>query len=379
MKIIIATPLYPPDIAEPAPYVKELAKNLRHKHDITVVAYANNPEKISRVKIVAVSKRDWLPVRLIKYTLALYKASKGTDVIYVQNGPSVDFPAIIVGKITGINVIIRFSHDKAWERAVQLRLTDKNQEEFLKYSNGNLQVRLIMALQKFAFRQALLITAPSVYLTTIIANAYKIEKKRIIVLYNPPEKEQILPFTSAIIPYQILIHTSLIKEKKLQEIIYAVLLLKKDFPSTKLIVAGIGQEETNLKKLVQELDLHDSVSFIGHVSRAESWHIRKSSQIYLQNPKNEDTPCDIINTFVAETTLITIKNDMTSEAVVNGESGILTENWNRSELVSVISQLFKDHEMRKKLSGGGQRTLSEKFSWETHIHNLNLILESIKK
>src|SRR3989344_9051256 len=39
MKIVLATALYPPDIAPPAPYVKELATRLAANHEVTIVTY----------------------------------------------------------------------------------------------------------------------------------------------------------------------------------------------------------------------------------------------------------------------------------------------------------------------------------------------------
>lgn len=100
MRIAIATPLYPPDIAEPAPYVKELATRLSKKHEVTIVTYGRHPEEIPGVHIVAVSKQRPLLIRLALYTIALLKVSTKTDVIYALNGPSVELPASIASFLT---------------------------------------------------------------------------------------------------------------------------------------------------------------------------------------------------------------------------------------------------------------------------------------
>lgn len=96
MKIVLASPLYPPDIAEPAPYVKELAKRLSSGHSVTIVTYGHLPEKVANVSIIVVSKREMLAIRLIAYTMALWRAAKNADVVYAQNGPSVELPIAIV-------------------------------------------------------------------------------------------------------------------------------------------------------------------------------------------------------------------------------------------------------------------------------------------
>ena len=95
MKIVLATPLYPPDIAEPAVYSKELAKRLALVHDVTIVTYGSLPEQIPGVRIVAINKRQPLLIRLFVYLIALIKAVRSADLIYMQNGPSVELPIAI--------------------------------------------------------------------------------------------------------------------------------------------------------------------------------------------------------------------------------------------------------------------------------------------
>lgn len=96
MKIIIATPLYPPDIAEPAPYVKTLAGKLVPHHSVTVVLYGNLPEEVAEVRYVCIDKRMPLPLRLWHYTRALLKEAQHADILYVENGASVELPAIVI-------------------------------------------------------------------------------------------------------------------------------------------------------------------------------------------------------------------------------------------------------------------------------------------
>ncbi len=127
MKIVLATPLFPPDIAEPAPYVKELAKRLARRHSVTVVAYGNLLEKVQGVELVAVDKRQPLPVRLLIFLFALLKASAGARLIYIQNGPSVELPAGLVARLLrkplcmrlGDSAAHEYAQTHAWRRAIE--------------------------------------------------------------------------------------------------------------------------------------------------------------------------------------------------------------------------------------------------------------------
>jgi hypothetical protein len=95
MKIVLSTPLYPPEIAPPAPYIKELAKRLAGRHEVTIVAYGRLPEQVPGVRIIAIDKRQPLVARLAAYTRALNRAAREADIIYAANGASFELPAIL--------------------------------------------------------------------------------------------------------------------------------------------------------------------------------------------------------------------------------------------------------------------------------------------
>ena len=96
MKILVATPIYPPEIGGPATYAKELAKHLHEKHNITIVAYTDVRGPFPGTKLIAVSKKKPLPVRLVKFFLAVWKASQWCDLIYVQNAMAAGLPVALV-------------------------------------------------------------------------------------------------------------------------------------------------------------------------------------------------------------------------------------------------------------------------------------------
>jgi glycosyltransferase involved in cell wall biosynthesis len=100
MKITVATPLYPPDIGGAASYIKELARRLSEKHTVTVVTYGCLPEKVPGVAFISIDKRQMLPLRLLRYTSALLRTLRKTDLLYAENGPSVELPLYLAGHIS---------------------------------------------------------------------------------------------------------------------------------------------------------------------------------------------------------------------------------------------------------------------------------------
>lgn len=107
MRILLVTPLYPPDIAGPAPYVKELATRLSKQHTVSILAFNHIPEAVPDVRIVTVEKSSILPVRLFRFLRALVHESKHTDVVYAQNGPSVELPLFMFSFISSLPIYLR--------------------------------------------------------------------------------------------------------------------------------------------------------------------------------------------------------------------------------------------------------------------------------
>lgn len=96
MRIVLATPLYPPDTAPQARYAKELAARLSREHEVTVVAYSHIPEEVPGVTCISVDKRKPIPLRLSAFTFALARAMKQADVVLAINGPSVELPLTLL-------------------------------------------------------------------------------------------------------------------------------------------------------------------------------------------------------------------------------------------------------------------------------------------
>ena len=113
MKILIATPLYPPDIAAPAPYVKELATRLAKDHEVTVIAYGHLPEEVVGVRLVSVPKNLSILRRLWRFTRVLRLEAKAADVTLIENGPATELPAALLSLFTRFRYVFHGTDTKS--------------------------------------------------------------------------------------------------------------------------------------------------------------------------------------------------------------------------------------------------------------------------
>lgn len=112
MRIALLTPLFPPDNTDSAQYVKTLCTKLSG-HQVDLFLYTNIPEQVENVTMFPISKRNPLPIRLLQFTYVLIRYTRKHDVLLVQNGPSVELPALLVSIITRTPVILTMSDRRA--------------------------------------------------------------------------------------------------------------------------------------------------------------------------------------------------------------------------------------------------------------------------
>jgi len=376
MKIVLATPIYPPEIGGPATYTKELCERLGTTHEISVVAYTHNGIVFPNTKLFEVEKYAPLPLRLIRFFLATLRASKDADVIYAQNAVAAGLPAVLAGMVRRKPVIIKFVGDEAWERATQHRTTEKRLEEFLEHPNGTLRTKLMFLLQGFVLRHATRITTPSVYLGDAITRAYHLNPALVVPNYNASEEDRhetpVFPLEKK--PHQIAVTARLTAWKGIDGIIHALALVQKKYPDANLVIAGDGPERKALDELVLALGLNNSVTFLNNISRAETWQLREESGVYVLNSTYEGLPHTILTSFAARIPVVATNISGTNEAVIHEVNGLLVEPGNSTELAKAITRYFDDATLCARMVDGGTKTLHEKFSWSTHLKNLAAIL-----
>lgn len=377
MKILFATPIYPPEIGGPATYTKELAERLRTDHQITILAYTTkHPETITGVDLIFVDKLKLLPYRLFRFLVAALRQTKKADIIYVQNAVAAGLPAVLAGIIRRKPVVVKFVGDEAWERAYSTGRTKKLLVDFLRHPEGGFKIWIFRKIQEFVLRHAALVTTPSQYLGKEIAAAYGINPAVCVTNYNAAAAER-HPFTVQKRRHQLLTTARLVPWKGIGGIIEAVALLQNKIPDIQLVIAGEGPEMEMLKQRADRLGVGNAVRFVGKVSRAQTRYLREESEIYILNSLYEGLPHTVLSSFSAGIPVIATDIPGTNEAVYDGTTGLLVPHNDSQKLAAAIEKLLGDKMLQQKLVDGATKLLQEKFSWEAHINSLLRIFHSV--
>ena len=117
MRVLIVTPLYPPEVADAAVYAKELAKRLAKRHEVTVVAYTRLPEQIPGVTVITIDKRQPRLSRLYAFRKAFENAIRDADIAFAVNGASVELPIALASRPKSVPLVFCLADTAAHARA----------------------------------------------------------------------------------------------------------------------------------------------------------------------------------------------------------------------------------------------------------------------
>ncbi len=374
-KLLLATPIYHPDIGGPATYVKELVEKLGDIYDISILTFGDQLSPIfPNSKLFYVNKNLFLPIRLTIYFLKSLRHVYTNDLVYVQNAVAAGLPIALTCKILNRKFLLKFVGDEAWERSAQNGDTEKKLEDFYLNPDKNLRTKIFLQIQKFVLQQATIVTTPSKYLRESIMNFYQLNPDKTLTNYNASNFEVLDHRELQKNNHQIITTARLTKFKGVDGIIHAVKILKEKYSDINFVICGEGPELENLTNLTKALDLESNVKFLGKVSRDETYRHRKESVVYVLNSIYEGLPHTALSTFQAEIPIIATNIAGTKEAVYDNVSGLLVEPNNPQMLAEKIKIIFEDfnadRKLCNKLVAGGTKILHEKFSWEKHIDNL---------
>jgi len=377
MRIVIATPIYPPEIGGPATYTRELGLRLAKSEQITVVAYADQAEVTEGVKLVLVAKSQGLFSRLWQFFLELLREGRNAQVIYVQNAVAAGLPAAIAGMILKKPVVLKFVGDEAWERATQAGKTKKNLAEFLAAPEGGFKTSIFISIQRFVLNHVTAVVPPSQFLGEMLETYYGVPKEKVSVNYNAFE-DSVAARQGERKARQILSVGRLVSWKRIDGIINALKIVKNAYPDATLVIAGEGPEEASLKKLVEDLGLAGSVEFKGALPREETSALEAQSGVIVLNSTYEGLPHIALEAFAAQTPLIATDIPGTREAVVNGKTGLLVPPRDDATLAVAIERIFSEPALATSLVIGGVEALKTTFSWEQHLQTLLAVIASFK-
>lgn len=369
MRLLIATPLFPPDIGGPATYSNLLKKELpRHGIEAEILSFGK-------------VRRSPKPLRHILYFLKVLYHGRRANVIFALDPVSVGFPAFLASKFLRKPLIIKVVGDYAWE---QFQVKNENEkfvtpEEFQRQQFGFLTEVRRWVEHRVAL-SARKVIVPSKYLKRIVKQ-WGVSEKNIAVIYNAfdpartnaglssaasngvglPEiqkgKEALrteLGFSGTV----LVSAARLVLWKGFGVLIDVVAKLKEEIPDLSFYIVGEGPDKKKLESRISNLGLQNTVILAGKLSRSEVLQYLKAADIFVLNTGYEGFSHQLLEAMSVGIPVITTPVGGNPELVEDGKTGELIPYDDKDALRDAIRKLVKNEDYSHKLSENAKQQIS---------------------
>lgn len=284
MKLVIATPLYPPEPGGPATYVKLLEEGLPLRGiEVTVVKFSD----VRRFPKV---------FRHMMYQGKVTKALKDADAVLALDPASVGYPVMLAAKKAKKPFFVKVVGDYAWEQGTQRFGVTLPLDEFVKTNDIPFPVSMLRKMQTLVAREAKRVIVPSDYLKDIVT-AWGISTENIDVINNAIEIPDVLPT----IPRT----------------------------STEFLVVSVGRDVPwkgfDAIRRIGARHIEDGwrVEIISDKTRDEALGWMKAADVFVLNSRYEGFPHTLVEAMTIGTPVIAADNRGNAALIEKGKTGLL--------------------------------------------------------
>jgi glycosyltransferase involved in cell wall biosynthesis len=376
MQVLIVTPIFPPEIGGPATYVYEVGTRLSPKHDLKIVTFGNQVDKLKGVPVKNIPLTGGPLARQARLFAAIWHQSKKTDLIYAQGPFVVGLAANLVAKLRRKPVVMKFVGDLVWETARGHGHTQKFLDDFLDKPDTGLKDRIKIRIQRWSFNQAKTVVVPSNYLKSVLTKFYHLPAKKVRVIYNAMDQELFKKIKKHPSNQKTKLVTvgRLVKWKHVDEIIQAVHQLQDK--NIQLHIVGEGPEKPALQKLAHKLGLQKQVVFEGQCSHQETLELVGSSNVFILNSSYEGLPHTVIEAMLLNVPVIATRIKGTTEIAIPSKTAFLSEPGNPTDLAKQIQDCLQDSKTRDKYIKAASDLAFKNFNWTQNLTNLQEVWKS---
>lgn len=307
------------------------------------------------------------------YKIIKYIRSNKIDIVHTHSFVPYFF-GTIAAKICGIPVI-NHVHTEEYRRQTYA-------ERLLKGNVVSSHPFLNKFLMQFTYRTITTAQSTQEELSKLVHNMDKV--KLIYNGINIPERyfsqieiENIKRKYNLNATYYICTIGRLTMQKNQSLFLRAAPHILQEFPDVQFIIVGDGPLNTNLKMLVKELKLDNSVIFTGAL--LDIYPILAIADIFVLSSVWEQFPVTILEAMSMRKPVVAPRIAGIPEAVLDGESGILFEPNNIDQLANAILALLKNKKQATIMGMRGYQIIGERFINEKQVRKIEDIYLSFSK
>lgn len=202
-----------------------------------------------------------------------------------------------------------------------------------------------------------------------------VDPARISLVINTPTSERLVDSSHARSvgvsresPSLTLLYLGLLEwARGIETAIRAISLVRTRLPEVRLVIIGSGRHEADFKRVVAELDLQDSVQFLGWLDYTKAIEVIKECDIGLvphhaTESWNTTIPNKLFDYMSMGKPVIVSDAKPTKRVVQEERCGMVFEDQNAEDLARVILKL-ENESVREEMGRNGKEAVATKYNW----------------
>jgi len=246
-------------------------------------------------------------------------------------------------------------------------------------------LKLLARLDKMACRKAEVVFTPSAYCKERLDELYGIKPEKVRLMPNGIYFASWVKKVETAVPEPrtgqvVLAVARLYRRKGLSRLIKVWPEIIRSKPGAVLNIIGDGLEMENLQNLARELELRDSVNFIGDVRSGKILAgYYAACDVFCLPSLHETFGLVFLEAMAAGKPVVALNCTAVPEVVRNGLDGILAPPGDDKALFSAVVSLLENESLRREMGERGKRRVRENFDWSKVIRPLVEWLEKSRK
>lgn len=246
----------------------------------------------------------------------------------------------------------------------------------------------LASLENQTAQEATMIVTISKYSLGKLQRYYGIEASKVRIVPNGVDLERFKPMEDAAATRRqfglgaepcVLFVGSLIPRKGLLFLVEAAKKVVKEQVNTKFLIVGEGSLRGQLDALIKKAGLKGNFMFLGNLKEDALPAVYNCADVFVLPSIQEGQGIVLLEAQACGVPVVAFAVGGVTEAVLDGETGLLVKSGYTSELANALLKLLSDNALRKKMGANGRRFVSSNFSWGLCASKMmNVYEEAIK-
>lgn len=166
--------------------------------------------------------------------------------------------------------------------------------------------------------------------------------------------------------------------KGVDTIIRALPVIRAAVPGARYAIAGVGESRAHLEQLAASLGLGDAVRFLGFVPEADLPALYNVADVFALVSRRHDLLVEGFGIAAVEASasgvpVVAGREGGMPDAVRDGETGLLVDPYDPTEVAAAVAKLLSDDALRSKLARAGRRAVETFYNWDRVVRDLENI------